>query len=443
MVQVPSSRWRVVIKQPSDADSQGKPLPCGDLGDPQVEDGCRLLRVGVRAPGGAFRARVVQTPPPPGWGGPRWLFSRLASGVSACHHTRSALLGAVPGRFVRDLVCCPACDRVPVICGGAVFSPRPQGGVIALEVCLAGYREGFPRGVPCRLCMIASWHRLATSGSQGWVCVGGAPAGRHEGVESVVIAAVSAGPRPPAGCAWVCQGLKWAPGSVPPRTLRPLVCPCRFRVLAPWMERRLRDTRSEPHGRAVGGGGWWPARRPASVPQVLYRVGQCPVPCCFCVPRCAADDWLACWRAGCPAGPSPRYVSPLWAVPGRLGPPFTPVLLSALGVPLYLPWPQYPCPLRAPRLVALPALGVARLRRLLLASPHGIGHLVRVLAWAGFPCGLRVFVCYHFSPPRKALLQVSRPRDAGPPSRTRGPVCSPAGRRLGRWRAPGPGPGPG
>ena len=42
---------------------------------------------------------------------------------------------------------------------------------------------------------------------------------------------------------------------------------------------------------------------------------------------------------------------------------------------------------------------MARLRRLLLASPDGLGHLVRLPAWAGFPCGLPVFACYHSPPP--------------------------------------------
>ena len=93
-------------------------------------------------------------PPPTGWSGPRWLFRRLAKGVGARHHTGSAPLGAVPGRFAQGLVCCPACGSMPVIRGGGVFSSRPQGGVIALELCLVGQRQGFPRGLPCRLCMV-------------------------------------------------------------------------------------------------------------------------------------------------------------------------------------------------------------------------------------------------------------------------------------------------
>ena len=58
-------------KQPSDADSQNKPLPCGDPDDPQVQVlGRRLFRVGVGAGGVAFRARVGQMPLLRGWGGP-------------------------------------------------------------------------------------------------------------------------------------------------------------------------------------------------------------------------------------------------------------------------------------------------------------------------------------------------------------------------------------
>ena len=130
-------------KQPSDADSQGEPLPRGDLVDGQVQVlGCRLFRVSVWAAGVAFRARVVQTPPPPGWGGPLWLFDRHASGVSARLDTRSAPLGAAPGRFVRGLVCCPACGRVPVIRGGSVFSPRGVGGVPGRTT------RGVPPGAP-------------------------------------------------------------------------------------------------------------------------------------------------------------------------------------------------------------------------------------------------------------------------------------------------------
>ena len=39
-----------------------------------------------------------------------------------------------------------------------MFSPRPQGGVIALEVCLAGHREVLPREEPVQAlygCLVA------------------------------------------------------------------------------------------------------------------------------------------------------------------------------------------------------------------------------------------------------------------------------------------------
>ena len=109
--------------------------------------------------------------PPPAWEGPWWLFSRLPSSVGALVRTRSAALGAVPGRFVQGLVRCPACGHVLFICGDGVFSHRPQGGWIALEVRLAGHCEGFPQGPLCRLCMVASWLRVAARGSRRLLCV--------------------------------------------------------------------------------------------------------------------------------------------------------------------------------------------------------------------------------------------------------------------------------
>ena len=99
-----------------------------------------------------------------------------------------------------------------------MFSPRPKGGAIALKVCPVEHREGFPRGVPCRLCMVASWLWVGACGRRRWFRRGGAPAGCHEGVERLVVAAVSAGRRPPGRLrAWVCRGL--LPGGRTPRGL--------------------------------------------------------------------------------------------------------------------------------------------------------------------------------------------------------------------------------
>ena len=85
-------------------------------------------------------------PRPQGRGGPRRWAVRLASGVSARSHARPTSLGAA---LIRGLVRCSACGRVPVTCSGSMPGVA-QVGVIALEVCLAWYREG---GV---LCMVAS-----------------------------------------------------------------------------------------------------------------------------------------------------------------------------------------------------------------------------------------------------------------------------------------------
>ena len=150
--------------------------------------------------------------PPPGWGGPRWLVGRLASGVGARFNMHSAPLGAVPGWFVRALVRCPTCGRVPVIRGGGVFNLRPQGGVIALQVCLAGHREG---SAPC---MVVSWLWVAARGNGRWVRVVGTPAGIPEGVERVFVAGVSAGRRSIVGRALEhvgcgCPGLRLRVGS--------------------------------------------------------------------------------------------------------------------------------------------------------------------------------------------------------------------------------------
>ena len=121
-------------KQPSDADRQGKLLPCGEPVDPHAQVlGRRLFRMVAGVAGVAFQPCVVHMPPPQGRGRPRWLASRLASGVGARLHARPASWGAA---LVWGLVRCPARGRGPVIQGGSMLS-LPQGGVIMLEVCLA------------------------------------------------------------------------------------------------------------------------------------------------------------------------------------------------------------------------------------------------------------------------------------------------------------------
>ena len=90
------------------------------------------LRVGLcrRCPAGCRLATVCGRT---GRGGPRLWTGRLASGVGARFHARPASWGAA---LVRGLVRCSARSPVPVTCGGSMLSV-PQGGVIALEVCLA------------------------------------------------------------------------------------------------------------------------------------------------------------------------------------------------------------------------------------------------------------------------------------------------------------------
>ena len=148
---------------------------------------------------------------------------------------------------------------------------------------------------------------------------------------------------------------------------------------------------------------------------------------------------LACWSSDWPV--TPLGISLLvgtWALGSAVG-----ICVSfLLGVPPHPPWPQHPRPPWAHCAVFGRALRVARLRCLLSASPHGFGHLARLPAWAGFPCGLSVLACCHSPPPRRAVLPVSRPQDAGPPSEARGLACLPAGCRPGWWCAPGLGPGP-
>ena len=259
----------------------------------------RLFRVGVGAAGVAFRARLVQMPPPPGWDGPRWLFSELASGDGARLQTRFGPLGAVPGRFVRGLVRCAACGSVPVIRGGA-FHSSPPGRRNRARGVPGRTPRGFPSGVPLQ----ALYGRLvAAAGCAGQSALGPfrgrscrTPGKRRKSRRGCVRRATAPGRLR----AWARggllpgrrtpRGLEVGPWSVAPRKLHPLVCLCRCGVLGPWMERCLRDPRSAPRCLAVVGGRRH-ARRPALVHQVPYRDCQCPVPRCLRVPPCPAGDW--------------------------------------------------------------------------------------------------------------------------------------------------------
>ena len=118
-------------KQPSYADCQGQLLRCGKPGDPEAQVlGRRLLRLFAGVAGVALEACVVQVPPPPGRGGPRRRVDRLASGVGGRFHARTLSWGAA---LVRGPVCRAASGRLFLTRSGNL----PQGGVIALEVCLS------------------------------------------------------------------------------------------------------------------------------------------------------------------------------------------------------------------------------------------------------------------------------------------------------------------
>ena len=117
--------------QPSDADCQGELLPCGKPGDPEAQvSGRRLFRLFAGAVGVALQACIVQVYPPPGRGGPRRLSGRLASGVGGRFHAHTLSSNAA---LVHGLVRGAARGRMPLTRSGNL----PQGGVIAVELCLA------------------------------------------------------------------------------------------------------------------------------------------------------------------------------------------------------------------------------------------------------------------------------------------------------------------
>ena len=109
-------------------------------------------------------------------------------------------------------------------------SLRTQGGVIALEVCLAGHREGFATY------MVPSWLRVATRGSWCCVSVWVTPAVLHEGIKRDFVAFVPAVQHSFFGCAFghvrcgcpgfgLCVGSRWAPrGHLPGRGVSWLAC---------------------------------------------------------------------------------------------------------------------------------------------------------------------------------------------------------------------------
>ena len=136
IVRVPSARWRdrevsIRIRKYTYTDCQGKLLPCGKPGDPEAHVLVRrLFRLFAGAFGVALQACVVQVPPPPGGGGPRRRADRLASSVGGRFHARTLSWGAA---LIRGPVCRAARGRLPRTRSGNL----PQGGVIALEVCLS------------------------------------------------------------------------------------------------------------------------------------------------------------------------------------------------------------------------------------------------------------------------------------------------------------------
>ena len=118
-------------KQPSYADCHGELLPCGKPGDPKAQIlGRCLLRLFAWVAGVALQVCVVQVPPPPGRGGPWRQADRLASRVGGRFLARTLSWGAA---LVRSPVRRAARGRLPLIRSGNL----PQGGVIALEVCLS------------------------------------------------------------------------------------------------------------------------------------------------------------------------------------------------------------------------------------------------------------------------------------------------------------------
>ena len=197
-----------------------------------------------------------------------------------------------------------------------------------------GQREG------CAPCLVVSRLPPAARGSRLWVCVGGTPAGLHEGVERVFVAGVSARQRPPVGLpAWACR--VWLPGLRTPHGLElgPVSAPA-CGVPRPWMRRRPRDPRSVPRGRVVGGGGSKLGARRQSSRSCTVSASNASLPSRAAMSGGRLAGVLACWLLGWPV--SRLGISSLggpWAVRSAVcsgtsfrcgGPPASPVV-STVG----------------------------------------------------------------------------------------------------------------
>ena len=127
-----------------------------------------------------LQACIVQVSPPPGRGGPRRWGDKLTRGVGGRFHARALTWGVA---LNRSPVRRAARGRLPLARSGNL----PQGGVVALEVCLSWHREGrIVRLVALQL-RVDGWHLRC------WDRPVFIPAGVHEGIEGVVVAVVPAG----------------------------------------------------------------------------------------------------------------------------------------------------------------------------------------------------------------------------------------------------------
>ena len=127
MVRVPSARWQDC------EESTHRMLTAGARCSAAISLGIQRPRSLVAACSACLLGWlecVVQVPPPPGRGGPRWWADRFASGVGGLFHACALSWGAT---LIRGLVRRATRRRLPLILSGYL----PQGIVIALEVCLS------------------------------------------------------------------------------------------------------------------------------------------------------------------------------------------------------------------------------------------------------------------------------------------------------------------